>query len=69
MQLRDVDLRSVGHSSQKLWPNFKIVIFPNVFYIMSPKTKSHHFPFVRTGFRKCSQHEDTIPDKKTAQAY
>ena len=68
LQLRDVDLWSVGHFSQKLWPNFKIVIFTHRI-LHYEKTKLHHFPFVHRRFRKCSQHQDTIPDKKTAKAF
>ena len=42
---------------------------PLYFTLWAKKMKSHQFPFVRWAFFKLSHHQDTITNKKTAQAF
>ena len=64
MQLRGVDLRSVGPSSQKLWPNQIFSFFPQSYYIMSPKNEIAPFSLCPTSFLKIVLLSEHYPQQK-----
>ena len=47
MQLRGVDLRSVGHSSPKLWPKIDFWKFPQLHPVLKTPTPGFWFPWCK----------------------